>query len=265
MSVNGPPALSAYLVQFDCAWENKAANFDQVNRLLEANSPAPGSLIVLPEMFATGFSLNTTATAEFEGGTTEEFLSTLALRHRSCVIGGLVVRGSDGQCRNQALAFDEGGKLLSRYTKVQPFNMGGEGAVHMAGDAVSVFEWGGWRIAPLVCYDLRFPELAREVTLNQGAELLVYIASWPIKRYQHWLTLLQARAIENLAWVIGVNRCGADPQFSYSGRSVVVDPHGVIIADAGSQQQALLARLERETLNHWRAEFPALRDAKARR
>jgi len=110
-----------------------------------------------------------------------------------------------------------------------------------------------------VCYDLRFPELARDA-IRQGAEVLVYIASWPIKRAQHWVTLLQARAIENLAWVVGVNRCGSDPEFTYPGRTLVVDPHGNIIADAADREGVLVADLLPQVVTDWRAQFPALRD-----
>jgi predicted amidohydrolase len=144
---------------------------------------------------------------------------------------------------------------------MQPFSLGGEAEVHERGDTPVVFEWGGLKIATLVCYDLRFPELAR-AAVRLGAEVLVYIAAWPVKRYQHWLTLLQARAIENQAYVIGVNRTGGDPQFSYNGRSVVVDPHGIIIADAGESECILRAEINPQAVHDWRAQFPALRDAR---
>ena len=111
-----------------------------------------------------------------------------------------------------------------------------------------------------VCYDLRFPELAREATA-QGANLLIYIASWPIKRAHHWVTLLQARAIENLAWVVGVNRCGTDPDFTYPGRSLVVDPHGIITADAADREGVLETVLDPGVSTQWRSQFPALKDA----
>jgi predicted amidohydrolase len=118
---------------------------------------------------------------------------------------------------------------------------------------------GPFTAAPFVCYDLRFPEHFR-TAVKRGADLFIVIASWPVKRYHHWLTLLQARAIENLAFVIGVNRTGNDPNFIHNGRSVVVSPHGHIIADAGETEQVLRARLEAEVVQQWRRDFPALRD-----
>jgi len=132
--------------------------------------------------------------------------------------------------------------------------------VHTAGKDVTVIEWQGLKIATLICYDLRFPELAR-AAVKAGAELLVFIAAWPIKRVQHWITLLQARAIENLAFVIGVNQCGTDPSLTYPGRSLVIDPHGIIIADAGEHENVLSAELEPAMMHAWRSQFPALHDA----
>lgn len=117
-------------------------------------------------------------------------------------------------------------------------------------------------MSPFICYDLRFPEIFRAAALGLGSELLVVIASWPIKRAQHWVTLLQARAIENQAYVIGVNRCGTDPNFTYPGRSMVVDPHGVILVDASDVEGTVSARLDRARVASWREQFPALRDAR---
>jgi omega-amidase len=252
--------LKIHALQLDSVWEDKAANFTKVNALLASAPPCKGSLVVVPEMFATGFSCDVTKTIEPVGGETEQFLRELAARYDCAVLGGVVTPGNNGQGRNQALVIDPKGSELARYTKVRPFSLGGEAEVHERGAAPVVFEWAGLKIAPLICYDLRFPELAR-AAVELGAEVLVYIAAWPVKRFQHWITLLQARAIENQAYVIGVNRTGADPHFSYNGRSLVVDPHGVIIADAGEREHALSAGIDSDVVREWRAQFPALRDA----
>lgn len=252
--------LPIHAVQLDSVWENKEANFIKARALLASSPPAPGSLIVLSEMFATGFSCQVGVTAEAEGAETERFLQSLAAEYQSCVIGGVVTASGSGKARNQALAISPSGEVLTRYTKMRPFSLGGEAEVHERGSAPVVFEWGGFKIAPLICYDLRFPEPAREA-VRLGAQVLIYIAAWPVKRVQHWITLLQARAIENQAYVIGVNRCGQEPQFSYNGRSLVVDPHGIIIADAGEREQVLHSSLDPQVMHDWRAMFPALRDA----
>jgi omega-amidase len=252
--------IDIHAVQLDSIWEDKSANFAKVRNLLALRRPAPDSIIVLPEMFGTGFSCNTSVTAEAQGGETEVFLQSLAQEYQSCVVAGVVTNGAEGRGRNQALAVAPDGTLLVRYTKMQPFSLGGESAVHERGTSPQIFEWRGMKIAPLICYDLRFPELAREA-VKLGAEVLIYIAAWPVKRVNHWLTLLQARAIENQAYVIGVNRTGTEPSYSYNGRSVIVNPQGVIIADAGEKEQVLSSEIDAKLVQDWRAEFPGLRDA----
>ena len=247
-------------VQLDSVWEQPRANFEKVERLLAASPPDAGSLVVLPEMFSTGFSLDLSKTAQSGTGETEEFLGDLARRHGCAVVGGVVNASGPGSGRNEAVAFAPDGRLLARYVKQRPFSGAGENAVHERGTETVIFSWGGFTVAPFVCYDLRFPELFRDA-VQRGADLLIVIAAWPVKRIEHWLTLLRARAIENQAWVVGVNRCGREPDFIYNGRSVVVDPHGAIVADAGDVEKVLAASVDAETVRAWRAEFPALRDA----
>ncbi len=248
-------------IQLDSVWEDPRANFAKVERLLAASPPAEGSLIVLPEMFATGFSTDLSKTMQGAARETEEFLRTLAVRHRCAVLGGLINPGTNGHGRNESVTFAADGTLLARYVKQRPFSGGGECAVHEPGDETVLFRIGEFTAAPLVCYDLRFPELFREAT-RRGADLIIIIAAWPVKRIEHWLTLLTARAIENQAFVIGVNRTGREPRFEYCGRSVVVNPHGEIIADAGTGETILSASIEYCEVATWRAEFPALRDAR---
>ena len=252
--------MTIHLVQINSVWEDRTANHAKARQLIASASPQPGSLIILPETFSTGFSMNLAVTAEPEKGPTEQFLREMAAQYQSCVIGGVVTTTEDGRGMNQALAIAPNGTVIARYTKNHPFSLGGEDQAHISGTDVSLFEWQGLRIAPLICYDLRFPELAR-TAVRAGAEVLVFIAAWPVKRIQHWITLLQARAIENLAYVIGVNRCGTDPDFTFTGRSLVVDPHGLIIADAAEQERVISVRIDPAVLREWRSQFPALRDA----
>ena len=252
--------MNAAVVQFDIAWEDRVANFLRVRALLAGAPPAPGSLIVLPEMFATGFSMNLSVTRQNGAREDETFLATLAREHRAFVVGGVVSRGDGGMGRNESVAFSPAGELLARYTKIHPFSLGGEAEGHEAGREVVTFDCAGFTAAPFVCYDLRFPEIFRAAA-HRGANLFIVIGLWPVKRLHHFLTLLQARAIENQAYVIGVNRVGAEPQYHYAGRSVVVDPHGIIIADAGEQERVLRATLDPAIVESWRRDFPALRDA----
>jgi omega-amidase len=251
--------VKAFLVQLDPAWENKLQNFERVERLLAGTAIPPQSLVVLPEMFATGFSLNLEATVDRGTSATEVFLRELAIRHRSTVVGGVVREGRQARGRNEAVIFGPTGELAARYCKLHPFTHGGETAKHEPGENVVFFEWGGLVAAPFICYDLRFPEAFRRAT-QRGAELLIVIALWPTRRVEHWVTLLRARAIENQAWVIGVNRCGTEPELSYSGRSMVVNPHGEIVADAGTTEGIVAAELDAQVLRQWRRDFPALKD-----
>jgi predicted amidohydrolase len=253
------PAPNLFALQLDIAWEDKAANFRKVKAMVEEAQPAAGSLVVLPEMFTCGFSMNLGVTRQKAAREDETFLAGLARKHRIFVHGGVVSPGSGQMGRNEAVAFSPEGQLLARYTKIHPFSLGGEAQGHEAGTEIVTYPWGGFTVAPFVCYDLRFPEIFRAAAWK-GADLLVVIALWPVKRQHHWLTLLQARAIENQAYVVGVNRVGREPDYQYAGRSVVVDPHGFIIADAGEREGVLTAALEPEVVSQWRRDFPALRD-----
>ena len=247
-------------VQFDCVWEDPAANREKVRRLVGDARVGEGDLVVLPEMFLTGFSLAVERTAQGMHGEQEGFLVELARQHRCWVLGGVVTRQEAGKPFNEAVVMDPHGTVRCRYAKRQPFSLGGEDAVHGAGSKAEMFDWHDLRVAPLICYDLRFPELARDA-VRLGAEMLIFIASWPIARVEHWVTLLRARAIENQAWVVGVNRCGRDPHFLYPGRSLVVDPHGVIVADASDRETVVQAECDPSLVREWRKAFPALKDA----
>jgi predicted amidohydrolase len=249
-------------LQFAITWENKAANFEKVRSMLTAAPPEQETLVVLPEMFATGFSMNTGTVAEPYGGETEGFLGTLAADFGVYVIGGAAMRAKDGRARNKALCFSPEGKLIAWYAKIQPFAPGGEAEHYTAGERTTVFSWERCHVSPFVCYDLRFPELFREAAAAHRPELFVVIASWPDKRVHHWTRLLQARAIENQAYVIGVNRIGTDPYYEYSGQSAVVDPDGNLIAAAGDKETCVEAELDLENLTKYRAGLPFLNDMK---
>lgn len=248
--------------QMDIAWENKPANYAKVRALLDAAAVPAGSLLVLPEMFATGFSMNVAAIAESgEERETECFLAETARARGLYVLGGIVTRDPDGRRgRNEAVLFCPNGRESARYQKMHPFSFGGETAHYASGSHPVVTPVGDWAVAPFVCYDLRFPEVFRSAVRRGGAQVLVVIANWPEAREAHWITLLAARAIENQAYVVGVNRCGRDPRHAYSGRSRIIGPRGEEIVDAGSGEGIVQARLDRDALVSWRQAFPALAD-----
>jgi omega-amidase len=239
-------------LQFDIAWENKATNFATVRRLLTASRPPRDSLVALPEMFNSGFSLDAAKVAETHGGETESFLSAIAREFGVYLVAGVAMRDADGRGRNRALVFSPAGELLASYAKMHPFTPANEDTCYIAGDAPVSFRCGDWTVSPFICYDVRFPEIFRAAAAKWRPELFVVIANFPDKRIHHWTRLLQARAIENQAYVLGVNRIGTDPLMSYNGHSLVIDPQGEIIADAGDREGIIQARLDLPALREYR-------------
>jgi predicted amidohydrolase len=252
--------------QFDIAWEDKAANYRRVEGLVAAAGLAPGTLLLLPEMFATGFTMCAEAVAEPVDGPTARFLADLARRHEIFVEGGVVILSEDGsRPRNEALLFGPEGGLLGRYAKMHLFSLAGEHEHYLPGESPALFSWQEAQVCPAICYDLRFPELFR-VAAARGVDLLTVIACWPASREEHWLALLRARAIENQCYVAAVNRCGNDPLgLAYSGRSQILDPRGVVLADAGSDDGVFRASVDLESQRRYRQKFPALRDIRIRK
>ena len=245
--------------QTDVAWEDKQANFDRVGKLLAASSIRPGALVALPEMFATGFSMHVSKIAEPVEGETQKFLGALARQFKCFVMGGVVTRAPDGRGRNEAVVMGPEGVELARYCKMHPFSYAGETKHYQAGEGITLFEWHDFTVAPFVCYDLRFPEVTREA-VRSGMELMVFIANWPQAREAHWLALLRARAIENQAYVVGVNRVGTDPHVQYSGHSLIVGPRGETLAEGCGEQQLVTAEVELGPLLEYRQQFPTLTD-----
>jgi omega-amidase len=241
------------------AWEDKPANYKKIEKLLSRTGPERGSMVVLPEMSCTGFSMDAAKIYEAEKGPTEQFYSQLAKNYACCVVAGVVTRAPSGKGLNQSVAFNSQGQLLGRYSKIHPFALGGELKAYDQGKEVVQFQWQNFRCSPFVCYDLRFPEVFR-TAVRRGTELFVVIADWPVKRIHHWIGLLQARAIENLAYVVGVNRTGVEPSYQYNGRSIIVDPHGKILADADEQEGIISADIQLNEVTEWRRQFPALQD-----
>ncbi|HTU24795.1 MAG TPA: nitrilase-related carbon-nitrogen hydrolase [Pirellulales bacterium] len=245
--------------QLDIHWEDKEANFAAVRAMLGSAAPAEPTLIVLPEMFAVGFSMQVDRTAEPVGGDTDQFVAALAREHKAYVMAGVVGRAADGRGRNEALIVDPRGQEIARYVKLNPFSLGGETKHYARGEDVQVVDVAAWRLAPFVCYDLRFPEIFRRAA-QRGANLMVCIANWPVARIGHWTTLLAARAVENQCYVVGLNRTGRDPHLEYNGRSAIFDPHGRAIAALEDRPGLLSARLDLAELEKYRGEYPFLGD-----
>jgi len=252
--------MNVSVLQRDTRWEDKPANFARVRAMVEQARLPARSMLLLPEMFATGFSMNVSKICEPDGGATETFLSALASEFQIYLTGGVVKSSADGsKGLNQSVTFGPDGNVMNRYSKIHPFTFGTESKHYVGGNEICTFDVEALTVCPFVCYDLRFPEIFRDAT-SAGATLFTIIANWPAAREHHWLTLLQARAIENQAYVAGVNRCGTDPNVTYSGRSVIVDPRGNILADAGANEGIATATLDADTQRTYRQDFPALKD-----
>ena len=258
--------MKVYGYQLDILWENKQANFQKIARLTEQSQPEKGSLLILPEMFATGFSMNADVTQEEDDGPTETFLKKLAQETNCFVMGGLTKTRPNGKPTNDAFLISPEGSRIGAYSKIHPFSMGKEGEHYAEGNQISVFELPcGFRICPFICYDLRFPEIFRmAMQSDQPPHLFAVIANWPNKRTMHWVRLLEARAIENLAYVAGINRCGADPHLDYDGSSMIIDPLGQVLADAGNTEGIIASDLNLNTVEEWRSNFPALKDRRGK-
>ena len=197
--------------QIDIRWEDRQKNFDKVSELLTSTTVSEGSLIVLPEMFASGFSMNVDRIYEKDPSTTETFLSELAKNYSSTVIGGLVKRHDSGKGLNTLSVYGPDGSALGSYQKNHCFSFTGESDYYLSGEDILTFDWQGLKVCPTICYDLRFPELYRR-GVAAGAELFPVIASWPVDRVDHWDTLLKARAIENECYVVMAGCVGNLPQ-----------------------------------------------------
>ncbi|MEM9066306.1 MAG: nitrilase-related carbon-nitrogen hydrolase [Planctomycetota bacterium] len=254
--------MHAHLIQMDITWEDREANHAHLERLLDHADISPGDLVVLPEMFDVGFSINIDKTRDKDGATLR-FLLRLADDLGVTIQGSRAVRDCDcshGENRATVVGPSESETtLLCDYAKIHPFGYGRETEAFVGGSEVKTYAWGGITVCPAVCYDLRFPELFR-AGAAAGAECFVIGANWPMARQSHWRALLVARAIENQAFVFGVNRVGNDPFIQYAGGSIALGPKGEVLAEAGADERILTVPVDPDSVRAWRKEFPALAD-----
>ncbi len=257
--------LRVTLVQGDTRWHDAAGNRDYYADMMRRHGDI-GDLVVLPEMCLTGFTNDTASQAETMDGPGVAWMRECASRHAAVVTGSLVIRREDGAFVNRLLWVRPDGSVES-YDKRHLFRMAGEHHHYAAGDASLVVGLHGWRIRPLVCYDLRFPVWSRNRRC-EGArggmdyDLLLYVANWPAARRTAWRALLRARAVENLAYCAGLNRVGADGNdVAYAGDSAVIDALGAPLLDLGGQAQVITVSLDPAPLLAYRERFPAWMDA----
>ena len=253
--------MNLYALQYSIAWEDRPQNFDTIGRMLDELRPEPGSLVVLPELSDVGFSMNHQALSQAPGGESYRQYAAWAGQWGVHLVAGCCGQGPEGKAFNLALVHNAEGQLVGSYAKQHPFSFAGETRFYESGTTWTTFDWAGCKVAPVICYDLRFPELFRHLVLA-GSELFLVIANWPSPRVHHWEALLKARAIENQAYVLGVNRCGQDPKVEYPGATQLWDPQGQWVARLENQPGVLRACLDLEELRAYRQRFPALSDLK---
>ena len=254
--MSAPVTVAA--VQMDLVWEDRAANHAAARRWAEQAVAGGAGVVVLPEMFATGFSMNPAVTAEPADGPTPTFLRALARDLGVTVIGGYVRDAGGGLGANTALAVGPDGGDLAAYVKTHLIGILGEDRAHVAGDRPCPFTAAGVPAACFVCYDLRFPELFRLVAADVA--MMVVIASWPAARQRHWDALLAARAIENQCWVVGVNRVGEGGGLAFTGGTAIIDPLGQIVAHGGQTAGLVTAVVDADRVATVRRDFPFLGD-----
>ena len=248
--------LNALLVQAQLGWKHPAENRDHLHALV--SGAAPGfDLVVLPETFTTGFLGDEDLPGENMQGETVAWMKSLAAE-QGCAFAGSAVIVSDGHRYNRMLFVTPDGSV-GHYDKRHLFAFGGENERYTPGEDRVIVEYRGWRINLQVCYDLRFPAWCRN---RDDYDLMLLVANWPSRRVAHWSALLQARAIENQSWVIGVNRVGEDGNgIQYPGRSVVHDPLGACVADLGSEETTRLVTLDLPMVATIREKLPFQNDA----
>lgn len=250
-------AVNVSLLQTSLHWQDSEANLAHFSQLLA--KLAPTDLIVLPEMFTTGFSMQSAEIAEAEPGSGLSWLTVQAKALNSAITGSLAVRTASGGLVNR-LYFVTPDGAVSYYDKKHLFRMAGEHQAYQAGQQRVIVRWRGLRFCLQVCYDLRFPVFSRN---RNDYDVLVYVANWPAARRHAWSSLLLARAIENQAFVLAVNRTGQDGNdIHYSGDSVVIDYQGQLLASLPKGEVGVLrASLDGGALAQYRQNFPAHLDA----
>ncbi len=248
------------LLQWNTIWEEPPSNFEVVNQMLaDLCGHEDPDLVGLPELFATGFTMNVDELAEPEKGPTCRFLQEQADRH-DIYLQGSVLQKSDGRRgRNMVVIFSPDGSRIAEYTKIHPFSYADEDQYYEPGSEVITVRIRGIVVCPVICYDLRFPSLFRK-GVQKGAELFLVPANWPENRLDHWKTLLRARAIENQAFVAAPNRTGTGNGLKYPGYSTLIDPWGDTVGCLGDEEGFLIGTVEKERVEEVRSSYPFLQD-----
>lgn len=247
------------LIQYSPVWEDPEANKVKLDEMLK-EVDGDEDLLVFPEMTLTGFTMESKKFAEDIDGESVNYFMEMARLRKTNVFAG-IIEEFDGLIYNTLFHFDSFGLIKARYRKVHPFSMSTEDKHYAAGDEIVVTKIDKTRIGLTICYDLRFPELYRKYG-KEGVEIIINTANWPVARVDHWKTLLKARAIENQAFMVGVNRVGDDPALRYNGCSGIYDPLGKEIIMVEEEEKIIKVEIDLETVKQTRDKLPFLKDMK---
>jgi len=247
------PDLRIHLIQTDQVWENPSQNLIEIEKLMPTTAV---DLIILPEMFSTGFSMNIHSLAEEMNGPTHRWMKEMAARTAATLCGSLIIKEKNKFYNRMLWVTSEG--ETEYYDKKNLFSPGEENKYYTPGHRRKVVKLKGWKINLQICYDLRFPIWCSN---NNDFDLQIFIASWPHTRALHFEILSRARAIENQAYVIALNRCGSDGNaLEYKGKSQVISPQGDILLELGNQASSGSMTISKENLKNYRKIFPFWKD-----
>ncbi len=247
------------IIQFEVSLGNVSKNVEEITSRLEKMGEAGASLVVLPEMWATGFDYgNLSELSENMDGVLEE-ISNIAARRNLIVVGSLPEKTGEDKIYNTAYVIHKKDGIIGKYRKIHLFSLHKEDKYFKAGNEKLICDTDIGKIGIMICYDIRFPELARALALG-GAQILVVCAQWPAERIGHWLVLLRARALENQVFCIGANTCGKDKKLQYGGTSVGYSPTGDVFMVAGDEPMSLVADIDLREIDKFRELIPCFKD-----
>ncbi|WP_313771702.1 carbon-nitrogen family hydrolase [Neobacillus niacini] len=247
-------------LQMDIAFGSPNKNYQNAEKLIDEAMTEKPDIIVLPELWTTGYDLTRLEQiADKDAGNTIRFLRNAAIKYQVHFVGGSVANQGESGVKNTLLIINKKGELVHSYSKLHLFKLMDEHLYLEAGDQEGLFELEGLTFSGVICYDIRFPEWIRTHTAK-GAEALFVVAEWPAARLTHWRALLIARAIENQCFVIACNRSGSDPNNEFAGHSMIINPWGEVIAEAGANEEILSAEIELELVKDIRKQIPIFKD-----
>lgn len=249
--------LRVTTVQSNLLWEDISANLKHFGNKL-SNLKGKTDIVILPEMFTTGFTMYPERVSEvFKESLTIDWMKKMSLQINAAICGSIIIQ-EDGNYFNRLLWITPDGGSIQSYDKRHLFTLAGEHIPFTAGKEKLIVEYKGWKICPLVCYDLRFPVWCRNV---EGYDLLIFVANWPEKRRHHWKSLLMARAIENQCYTIGVNRVGKDENdLAYTGDTTVIDYSGEVLYQQSDKEEVETVEVSKEKLHNFRTKLNFLAD-----